>query len=116
MTREDTNLWPRPRVTLRLVMKGVFCQEEAAPGIRSSSESLQDSCRIQDQLLPRWHSLVVKDLPANAGDIEDVGPIEDPWVRKTPWRRAQQPTPVLLPGESHGQRWATVHEVTKRQT
>ena len=26
------------------------------------------------------------------------------WVRKIPWRRAQQPTPVFLPGESHGQR------------
>ena len=28
----------------------------------------------------------------------------DPWVGKIPWRRAGQPTPVLLPGESHGQR------------
>ena len=28
----------------------------------------------------------------------------DPWVRKIPWRRAWQPTPVLLPAESHGQR------------
>ena len=28
----------------------------------------------------------------------------NPWVRKIPWRRAQQPTPVFLPGESHGQR------------
>ena len=28
----------------------------------------------------------------------------DPWVRKIPWRRAWQPTPVFLPGESHGQR------------
>ena len=27
-----------------------------------------------------------------------------PWVRKILWRRAWQPTPVLLPGESHGQR------------
>ena len=27
-----------------------------------------------------------------------------PWVGKIPWRRAWQPTPVLLPGESHGQR------------
>jgi len=27
-----------------------------------------------------------------------------PWVRKIPWRRAWQPTPVFLPGESHGQR------------
>ena len=28
----------------------------------------------------------------------------DPWVRKIPWRRAWQPTPVFLPGESYGQR------------
>ena len=42
----------------------------------------------------------------------------DLWVGKIPWRRAWQPTPVFLPGESHGQRslvawWATVHRVTK---
>ena len=28
----------------------------------------------------------------------------DTWVRKIPWRRAWQSTPVFLPGESHGQR------------
>ena len=28
----------------------------------------------------------------------------DLWVGKIPWRRAQQPTPVFLPGESFGQR------------
>ena len=28
----------------------------------------------------------------------------NPWVGKIPWRRAQQPTPVFLPGESHGQK------------
>ena len=28
----------------------------------------------------------------------------DPWVGKIPWRRKRQPTPVSLPGESHGQR------------
>ena len=27
-----------------------------------------------------------------------------PWVGKIPWRRKWQPTPVLLPGKSHGQR------------
>ena len=27
----------------------------------------------------------------------------NPWVRKIPWRRNWQPTPVFLPGESHGQ-------------
>ena len=28
----------------------------------------------------------------------------DPWVGKISWRRAWQPTPVFLPGESHRQR------------
>ena len=27
-----------------------------------------------------------------------------PWVRKIPWRREWKPTPVFLPGQSHGQR------------
>ena len=27
----------------------------------------------------------------------------DPWVRKIPWRRKWQSTPVFLPGEFHGQ-------------
>jgi len=28
----------------------------------------------------------------------------DLWDRKIPWRRKWQPTPVFLPGKSHGQR------------
>ena len=28
----------------------------------------------------------------------------NPWVRKIPWRRKWQPTPVFLPEEFHGQR------------
>ena len=28
----------------------------------------------------------------------------DPWVGKIPWNKAWQPTPVLLPGEPHGQK------------
>ena len=43
----------------------------------------------------------------------------DPWVRKIPRRRAWQPTSVVLPGESHGQRslaGSVVHVVAKSQT
>ena len=46
--------------------------------------------------------LVVKNPPANAGRHKRHG--FDPWVRKIPWRRARQPIPVFLPGESHGLR------------
>ena len=42
--------------------------------------------------------LVVKTTPASARDtIQFLG-------EKIPWRRKQQPTPVFLPGKSHGQR------------
>ena len=32
-----------------------------------------------------------------------------PWLGKIPWRRAWQPTPEFLPGESHGQRSLVGH-------
>ena len=43
----------------------------------------------------------------------------DPWVRKIPWRRKWQPTPVFLPGEYPMDRGAwgtTVHGIAKGQT
>ena len=46
-------------------------------------------------------ALVVKNPPANAGKHNRCG--FDPWVGKIPWRRARQPTPVFLPGESRGE-------------
>ena len=54
---------------------------------------------------PPWAfqvALVVKNLPASAGDERDPG--FNPWIGKISWRRAWQPTLVFLPEESHGQR------------
>ena len=48
-------------------------------------------------------ALVVKNLPANAGDLRDAGSIPGE-VGKISWRRGWQPGPVFLPGEAHGQR------------
>ena len=45
-------------------------------------------------------ALMVKIPPANAVDVRDVGSI--PGLGRFPG--GGQPTPVLLPGESHGQR------------
>ena len=52
-----------------------------------------------------------KNPPAQAGDVGLFGPE----VEKTSWRRKWQPTPVFLPGKSHGQRsWqATVHGLAR---
>ena len=43
---------------------------------------------------------LVKNSFANAGDIRDASLI----LGRFPWRRAWQPSPIFLPGESHGQR------------
>ena len=44
---------------------------------------------------------VVKNPPANGGDVRHGFNI---WVEKIPWKRARQPIPIFLPGESHGLR------------
>ena len=46
--------------------------------------------------LPWWLS-GKKNSPANANGF-------DPWIRKIPWGRKRQHTPVFLPGKLHGQR------------
>ena len=43
--------------------------------------------------------LVVKNLPASAGDIKRYR--FDPWIGKVAWRRKWQLFPVFMPGESH---------------
>ena len=57
------------------------------------------------------HLLVTGGFPGGAGGKEPAGQCRrhercgfHSWVGKTPWRRAWQPTPVLLCGESHGRR------------
>ena len=50
----------------------------------------------------------------NAGDPGSI-----PGLGTSPWRRKWQPTPVLLPGESHGLEepgGSTVHGVAKSRT
>ena len=58
-------------------------------------------------------ALVVKNLPASAGDLKDPGLI--PGSGRS-WRKARQPIPVFLPVESRAQRGLAgyiVHRVTK---
>ena len=57
-----------------------------------------------------WCS-AVKNMPANAGDIRDVGLISG--SGRSP-EKEMATTPVLLPGKSYGRGacWATVHGVT----
>ena len=59
-------------------------------------------------------ALAVNNPPANAGDIMRRG--FDPGVEKIPWRSAWQPTPVFLPGKSHGQSSSLPTHMAKSRT
>ena len=50
-------------------------------GFPGGTSGKEHTCQYRRQKRPRFYS----------------------WVRKIPWRRAWQPTPVLLPEEFHGQ-------------
>ena len=48
-------------------------------------------------------SEVIQDMASLvAQTVKCLRPGFDPWVRKIPWRRKWQPTPVFMPGKSHG--------------
>ena len=55
---------------------------------------------IRRHWLPRWFG--GKEPTCQCSWCERRG--FDPWVRKIPWRRKWQPSPVFLPGKSHRQR------------
>ena len=44
----------------------------------------------------------VKNPTVNAGDAREAG--SDPWIRKIPWSRKWQPTPIFLLRKFHAQR------------
>ena len=70
-------------------------------------EDLQIANRYTKRWLPWWLSGEESTCQCRRLGIS-------PWVRKIPWRRKQQPTPVFLPGKSHGQRsLAEVHVVAR---
>ena len=62
-----------------------------------------------EKAVPAVESIISTDqTPAHWLDGEvsacRAGDTGEPFAGKIPWRRARQPTPVFLPGESHGQR------------
>ena len=76
---------------------------------RGQPTDLNESANSQIHLCPGFpRCSVMKNPPHRTREL-------DPWVRKTPWRRAVQPAPVVLPGKpmDRGAWRATVHGVRK---
>ena len=113
-----TQLWPFPSwhqgnvlATLHQAGEGIWCLD--------GWQNLGDLLRAQEQegwaqqvyhllwLPPSQHLIVsvfcLLGFPGGS-DGRVCLPMSSPWVRKIPWRREWQPTPVFLPEESHRQR------------
>ena len=70
------------------------------------------SCSLATSWFPRW-------LRGKESACQCRRCMFNLWVRKTPWERAWQPTPVFLPGGFHGQRslgGCAVHRIAESET
>ena len=91
--------------------------EKRIQGIRSDRQSAWRTTEVRlddlralphlkvcsfDQLV--WHAGLPWWLSGRGCACQCRRRVFDPWVRKIPWRRKWQPTPVLFPGKSHGKR------------
>ena len=109
---EETRRWPHQSPHLSLLREGGT--KDRGP-CRCWNRPLGALAGTQAEATPSdgrpGGSAELARFPGGASDKEPACqsrrheiPGSDPWAGKIPWRRAWQPTPVLLPGESHGQR------------
>ena len=89
--------------------KGFQSQTQLSEWARTHAHGLESEVLIQQHYCPPKKRLL--GFLGGTGGKEPAcqarrhkGHRFDPWVRKIPWSRKCQPTPVFLPGESHGQR------------
>ena len=80
---------------------GIELASFASPALTGRFFTISTTWKLSDTMLYISYrasqvALVVKNLPTNAEGIRETGSI--------PGRKAWQPLPVFMPGESHGQR------------
>ena len=85
-----------------------FCYRAEASNPRPMGHSVCVACKsllkywmTQPQLASLWERMVKKKKRRRRRRIHLQF---DPCVRRIPWKQKWQPTPVFLPGKSHGQR------------
>ena len=89
--RRRTTRWSARIVTVEKVLYGTAMVDTWYYAFAQNHRT------VQHKGLPWW-------LRRKSICLQCWRPGFDPWVGKIPWRREWQPTPVLLPGKSHGQR------------
>ena len=89
--------------TAGCVGAGVQGEKEEEGGHSSFMLSVWGKPHIQGGAQGFSGGSVVKNMPAKAAATGEVVKF-DPWIRKIPWSRKWQSTPVFLAGNLHGQK------------
>ena len=79
-----------PASSVHGVLQARILEWVAMPSSRGSSHPRDRTCMS-------WVSCIGRKILYHWAEF-------NPWVGKIPWRRKREPTPVLLPGKSNGQR------------
>ena len=73
-----------------------------AEGFPGGSDGKASACNAGDPgSILGWEDPLEKEMATHSSTLWEIQ--VQSWVGKIPWRRKWQPTPVLLPGQFHGQ-------------
>ena len=61
-------------------------------------------CTPETNVIRQSHPIFKHRISRAGGSVKNPPAMQEIWVGKIPWRRKWQPTPVLSPEKSHGQR------------
>ena len=81
---------------------GVWGGNTWAPVFSVEKKEKNSTCIMFCRIVLNINCYIDSDAKESACQCRRLG--FNPWVRKIPWRRKWQPTPVFLPEEFHGQR------------
>ena len=90
------------------------CDHDVSKVLPEKGDGLKDTSGKAD-LRKEWRQSSLNMVRKKGNQMEVNKVVFEPWVRKIPWRREWQPTPVFLPGEFNRQSSLTGHSPWDRK-
>ena len=105
MKLEMKGIYGNPQVSCQKLLDMAMEDNEQDDQHREKPGGIKMELTKKHCQLPKQRALAstVNSINSKESAFQCRRPGFNPWIRKIPWRRKWQPTPVFLSGESHGQ-------------